>query len=92
MSESDNPDNPGNWPLEIIVHSDDDFIAFARSLGYDEATINGLPFQSINSTGLPSSSPYNKDAERLVQLHVPIWRWEVEEEEWDEKGYKITFL
>jgi hypothetical protein len=88
MSESD---NPGDWPFEIIVHSDDDFIAFARSLGYGEDATNDLRFQSINSMSLPSSSPYNKDAERIVQLHVPMWRWEVEKEEWLEK-YKVTFL
>jgi hypothetical protein len=84
-------DNQGEWPLEIIVHSNDDFITFARSLGYSEETIHGLPFQSINSTGLPPSSPYNKDAERLVQLHVPMWRWEVDKEEWEGK-YPVTFL
>jgi hypothetical protein len=84
-------DNPGEWPLEIVVHSNDEFLEFARSLGYDEVATNDFQFQSINSTGLPSSSPYNKDAERLVQIHVPMWRWEVDKEEWLGK-YPVTFL
>jgi len=84
-------DNPGDWPLEIIVHTDAEFLEFARSLGYDDEDTNDPLFQSINSLHLPSSSPFNKDAERVVQLHVPMWRWEVDKEEWLEK-YKVTFL
>jgi hypothetical protein len=88
MSESD---NPGDWPLEIVVHTDDEFLAFARSLGYDDVATNDIPFQSINSLSLPKSSPFNTDSERVVRLHVPMWRWEVDKEEWEGK-YKVTFL
>jgi hypothetical protein len=47
-----------------------DFQAFARASGYDEDTINSLAFQSIN---VPSDG--------VIQLHVPMWCWEVDKEE-----------
>jgi hypothetical protein len=84
-------DNPGDWPLEIIVHSDDEFLAFARSLGYSDDDTNDPLFQSINSLRLPLSSPFNTHSDRVVRLHVPMWRWELDKEEWLVK-YKVTFL
>lgn len=42
------PNNPNDWPLEVLVHSNAGFEAFARASGYDEDTINSLRFQSIN--------------------------------------------
>ena len=83
-------DNPGEWPLEIVVHSDDEFLEFARLLGHTDDVINDLRFQSINSTSLPLSSPFSTYAERVVRLHVPMWRWEVDKEELEK--YRVTFL
>jgi hypothetical protein len=85
-------DNPGQWPIEIIVHSDDDFIAFARSLGYTDETINDTPFQSINSLDLPLDSPYCTHEERVCRLHIPMWRWEVDNDELGEAADTVTFL
>ena len=77
------PDNPNDWPLEVVVHSDADFQAFARASGYDQDTINPpgdpLKFQSIN---VPSDG--------VFRLHVPMWRWEVDKEE--VQKYPVTFL
>ncbi len=68
------PDKPNDWPIEVFVHSNDDFQAFARASGCDEDTINSptdpLRFQSINVM-----------ADGVIQLHVPMWRWEVDKEE-----------
>jgi hypothetical protein len=66
---------PDDCPLEIVVYSDEGFIEFARKLGYSEEVINSLSFQSINSLGL--NPPYARSD--CVVLHVPKWRWEVDE-------------
>jgi hypothetical protein len=84
-------DNPGEWPLEIVVYSNDGFIAFGHSLGYSYDAINDTRFQSINSLSLPPESPFNTDKERVCRLYVPMWRWEVEKDEWLGK-YKVTFV
>ncbi len=77
------PDNPNDWPLEVFVHSNDGFLAFARASGYDEETINPpddpMRFQSNN---VP--------AEGVFRLHIPMWRWEVDKEELEK--YPVTFL
>jgi hypothetical protein len=77
------PDNPNNRPIEIIVHSDEGFIAFARASGYAEDTINPpddpLRFQSIN-----------EQSHGVTYLHIPMWRWEVDEEEFEK--YPVTFV
>jgi hypothetical protein len=62
----------------------------SAAFGRDDDTINSLRFQSINSLGLPWSSPFNTHAEAVVRLHVPMWRWEVEKE-WL-GTCKVTFL
>jgi hypothetical protein len=84
------PDNPNDWPIEVVVHSDEDFKAFARSLGHTEDQTNDLQFQSINSLSLPLSSPFNTHKDRVIRLHVPMWRWEVDKEELEK--YPVTFL
>jgi hypothetical protein len=73
------PDNPKDWRLEVFVHSNDGFHAFARASGYDEEAINSLAFQSIN---VPSDGAF--------RLHVPMWRWEVDKEALEK--YPVTFL
>ena len=71
-------ENPKDWPLEVFVHSNDGFQVFARASGYDEDAINSLAFESIN---VPSDG--------VFQLHVPMWRWEVDKEELEK--YRVTF-
>jgi hypothetical protein len=74
MNSPHNP--PLDCPLEIVVYSDEGFMGFARKLGYSEEVINALEFQSLNSLGL--FPPYARSD--CVVLHVPMWRWEVDEE------------
>jgi hypothetical protein len=75
--------NPSEYPIRIVVHTDDGFIAFARERGYDEDTINPpddpLRFQSIAD---PRDGAH--------WLHVPMWRWEVDKDELQK--YPVTFV
>jgi hypothetical protein len=73
------PDNPNDWLFEVVVHSNDGFLAFARESGYDEDAINSLAFQSINV-----------QLDGVTQLHVPRWRWEVDKDELEK--HRVTFL
>jgi hypothetical protein len=72
-------ENPKDWPLEVFVHSNADFEAFACESGYDEDAINSLAFQSIN---VPSDG--------VFRLHIPMWRWEADKEELEK--YRVTLL
>ena len=85
-------DNPGDWPIEIMVHSNDGFIEFAHTCGYSDEAINQTEFQSINSLGLPPTSPFNTNKERVCRIHIPMWGWEVDKEELSKDADKVSFV
>lgn len=69
-----------DYPLHIVVHSNEGFDALAREQGHDEETINDpLKFQSI---------AHERDG--VHWLHIPMWRWEVEKEDFEK--YPVTFV
>jgi hypothetical protein len=70
-------------PFRIIVHSNKGFEAFAREQGYDDATIN------------PPDDPFRFSSiadirDGIHWLHIPMWRLEVEKEEFQK--YPVTFV
>jgi hypothetical protein len=72
-----------DWPIRIIVHSDEGFIEFARARGCDENTINP-PDDPLRF------SSYADPRDGVHWLHIPMWRWEVEKEEFQK--YPVTFV
>jgi hypothetical protein len=72
-----------DYPIRIVVHSNDGFIAFAHTKGYSDETINPpddpLRFSSI-------ADP----RDGVHWLHIPMWRWQVDKEEFQK--HPVTFV